>query len=64
MVFAPNIDIRVSENIFRPLRSRIKQKKDKDGKRVKKPYFIPVCIDGHLMAALIHAPIVTIEEIR
>ncbi len=31
--------------------------------RDKKPQFIPVCIDGRLMAALINAPRVTIEEI-
>ena len=31
---------------------------------VRIPYFKPVCIDGQLMAALIHAPRVTIEEIR
>ena len=64
MVFAPEIGIRVSKNIFRPLRSRNKQKEDKNGERVKKPYFIPVCVDGRLMAALIHAPKVTVEEIR
>jgi hypothetical protein len=32
-------------------------------KRVKKPHFLPVCIDGHLMAALINAPVVEIEDI-
>ena len=64
MVFAPDIGIRISSNIFRPLRSRGEQPKDKDGNPVKRPYFIPVCIDGHLMAALIHAPRVTVEEVR
>jgi tetratricopeptide (TPR) repeat protein len=64
MVFAPDIGIRVSTNIFRPLRSRGQQPKDKDGNPIKRPYFIPVCIDGHLMAALIHAPRVTVEEVR
>ena len=64
MVFAPDIGIRVSTNIFRMLRSRGKQQTDKNGKPIKKPYFIPVCIDGRLMAALIHAPRVTIEEVR
>jgi tetratricopeptide (TPR) repeat protein len=64
MVFAPDIGIRISTNIFRPLRSRGKQLKDKDGNPVKRPYFIPVCVDGRLMAALIHAPRVTVEEIR
>ncbi|MCP4047615.1 MAG: tetratricopeptide repeat protein [Gammaproteobacteria bacterium] len=64
MVFAPDIGIRVSTNIFRPLRSRGKQQTDENGNPIKKPYFIPVCIDGRLMAALIHAPKVTIEEVR
>jgi tetratricopeptide (TPR) repeat protein len=64
MVFAPDIGIRVSTNIFRPLRSRGKKQTDKDGNPVRKPYFIPVCVDGRLMAALIHAPRVTVEEIR
>jgi hypothetical protein len=64
MVFAPDIGIRISTNIFRTLRSRGKQQKDANGNPIKKPYFIPVCIDGRLMAALIHAPRVTIEEVR
>ncbi len=64
MVFAPDIGIRVSTNIFRALRSRGKQQTDENGNPIKKPYFIPVCIDGRLMAALIHAPRVTIEEVR
>jgi len=29
----------------------------------KKPQFVPVCINGRLMAVLINAPKVTIEEI-
>jgi len=62
-VFAPDIGIRISTNIFRTLRSRGKQQLDENGNPVKKPYFIPVCIDGRLMAALIHAPRVTIEEL-
>jgi tetratricopeptide (TPR) repeat protein len=62
-VLAPNFGFRVSTNIFKPLRSRREQTKDKDGNLVKKPYFMPVCIDGRLMAALMNAPRVTIEEI-
>ena len=61
-VLAPNFDFRISSNLFKPLRSRGEQQKDKNGNPVKKPYFIPVCIDGRLMAALINAPTVTIEE--
>ncbi len=63
-VLAPDFSFRVSSNIFRPLRSRGEQPKDRNGIPVKKPHFIPVCIDGRLMAALINAPRVTIEEIR
>jgi len=62
-VFAPDIGIRISINIFRTLRTRGKQQLDENGNPVKKPYFIPVCIDGRLMAALIHAPRVTMEEL-
>ena len=56
-VLVPNFSFRVSTNIFRPLRSRGEEP-------IKKPYFIPVCIDGRLMAALINAPRVTIEEFQ
>ena len=64
MVFAPDIGIRISTNIFKTLRSRGEQPKDKYGNPIKRPYFVPVCIDGRLMAALIHAPKVTVEEVR
>jgi len=64
MVFAPDIGIRISTNIFKQRRSIGRQPTDEHGNPVKKPYFKPVCIDGHLMAALIHAPRVTVEEIR
>jgi len=64
MVFAPDIGIRISTNIFKQRRSIGRQAVDENGKPVKKPYFKPVCVDGHLMAALIHAPRVTVEEIR
>ena len=61
-VLAPNFGFRVTTNIFSPLRSRGEQETDRNGIPVKKPHFIPVCIDGRLMAALINAPTVTIEE--
>jgi hypothetical protein len=64
MVFAPEIGIRVSTNIFRAPGSRGERPKDENGNPVKRPFFKPVCIDGRLMAALIHAPRVTIEEVR
>jgi hypothetical protein len=34
------------------------------GERIKQPHFVPVCIDGRLMAALSHVPKVTVEEVR
>ena len=61
-VLAPNFSFRITSNIFKPLRSRGEQPTDKNGNPIRKPYFIPVCIDGRLMAALINAPTVTIEE--
>lgn len=61
-VIAPDFSFRISTNIFKPLRSRREEPTDRDGNAVKKPYFVPVCIDGRLMAALVNAPRVTIEE--
>lgn len=64
IVFAPDVGIRISTNIFKQQRSLRRQTKDENGNPVKKPYFKPVCVDKQLMAALIHAPRVTIEEVR
>jgi tetratricopeptide (TPR) repeat protein len=64
IVFAPEIGIRISTNIFKQQRSWRRPTKDENGNPVKKPYFKPVCVDKQLMAALIHAPRVTIEEMR
>jgi len=61
-VIAPNFSFRISTNIFEPLRARGEPPRDKYGKLVKQPSFIPVCINGELMAALVNAPRVTIEE--
>ena len=63
VVFAPEIGIRVSTNIFKQSRTVRRQTLDENGNPVKKPYFKPVCVDGQLMAALINAPKVTVEEI-
>jgi tetratricopeptide (TPR) repeat protein len=62
MVLSPDFSFRISNNIFKPLVSRGEQPTDRNGIPVRKPHFIPVCIDGRLMAALINAPTVTIEE--
>ena len=61
-VIAPNFGFRISTNVFKPLRSRDEETKDINGIPVKKPHFVPVCVDGRLMAALINAPTVVIEE--
>jgi hypothetical protein len=61
-VLAPNFSFKVTSNIFRPVVRRGDEPTDKNGNPIRKPYFIPVCIDGRLMAALINAPTVTIEE--
>ncbi len=64
VVFAPEIGIRVSTDLFSPLKSRVAPPGELSREPVKKPYFKPVCINGRLMAALIHAPRVTVEELR
>jgi len=61
-VIAPQFSFRVTSNIFKPVVRRGEKQVDKNGNPVKQPYFIPVCVDGQLMAALINAPSVTIEE--
>ena len=61
-VLAPNFSFRISTNVFKTLRSREEEANDTNRIPVKKPHFIPVCIDGRLMAALINAPRITIEE--
>ncbi len=60
LVLAPGLGLKISRNLFRPVRVET----DRRGKPIKKPHFIPVCIDGRLMAALSHVPRVTVEEIR
>jgi hypothetical protein len=63
MVIAPDLPRSISKNLFKHRVSRRETELDSDGNPVKRPYFKPVCIDGRLMAALIHAPRVTVEEI-
>lgn len=64
MVAAPQFNFRISKNIFRAMVNRGEPKKDRNGVIVRKPHFIPVCIDGRLMAALRNAPRVTVEEVE
>lgn len=63
IVVAPDLPMSVNRNLFGRRLSRKSPQKDKDGNPVKKPYFKPVCVDGQLMAALVNAPRVTIEEL-
>ena len=64
MVLAPNFNFRISTNLFKPLASRGEERTDINRVAVMKPHFIQVCIDGRLMAALVNAPRITIEEIQ
>ena len=63
-VIAPAFSFRISSNIFRRLEA---SRFDSDGltrnrSRDNKPSFVPVCINGRVMALLINAPKVTIED--
>lgn len=62
IVVAPNVDLWVSKNLFKGIRSLRKEQRSSN-RRGKIAHFIPVCIDGRLMAALINAPTVTITEL-
>ena len=61
-VVAPNVGYWVSKNIFKAPR-RSKRKERHSNRSAKIPHFVPVCIDGRLMAALVNAPTVTISEL-
>jgi len=60
VVIAPDVSMGISRKLFSPIRV----KRNSKGERIKRPHFVPVCINGQLMAALTHVPKVTIEEIR
>lgn len=63
-VIAPNFSFYVPSNIFRNKIRRHKPPRDGNGDRIPYPYYVPICIHGELMAALINAPRVIIEEFR
>ena len=64
-VIAPRFSFIISRNIFERLqRGGFPDRRDPDTLPRQSPQFVPVCIDGRLMAALINAPRVTIEEIE
>jgi len=60
-VMAHDLNMRVSKNIFKSLIALPRDGR-RSNRKPKKPHFIPVCISGQLMAALINAPTVRIEE--
>jgi hypothetical protein len=63
-VIAPRFSFRVSSNIFRRLKaSNVGGRGPNPNETDRKPQFVPVCINGRLMAVLINSPKVTIEEI-
>lgn len=61
-VVAPKFSFFVPENLFTARIRRHKPSRDVNGDRIRQPYFIPVCISGRLMAALVNAPRVLIED--
>jgi hypothetical protein len=63
-VIAPSFSFRISSNIFIRPKARKHDNWGPNKRPGKVPYFVPVCIDGRLMAVLINAPRVTMEEIR
>ena len=62
MVMAPELNLRVSKNIFKALRPRERDQRRNKNRSPKIPHFVPVCIDGQLMAALVNAPTVLVGE--
>jgi len=62
-VIAPRFSFIISSNIFKRMKPSRFENSETNRKRNKKPHFLPVCIDGRLMAALINAPVVEIEDI-
>ena len=61
-VIAPDFAFYVPSNLFENRIRHTKLRKDANGDPIPQPYYVPVCIDGELMAALINAPRVIIEE--
>ncbi len=63
-VIAPRFSFRISSNIFeRPKASKYESRNLNQDDR-DKPQFVPVCINGRLMAALVNTPVVSIEDIE
>lgn len=59
-VFAPDVNLRyLAKNIFKRKPSKASVR---PGQKDRKPFFLPVCINGELKAALVNAPTVTVED--
>jgi len=63
-VIAPGMPFSISSNIFKRSKAKRQESWGPSQKDNKTPYFVPVCINGRLMAVLINVPRVTMEEIR
>lgn len=63
-VVAPEFSFQIPTNFFKTRTREHRLPRDENGNYVPRPFFAPVCIGGQLMAALINAPTVSIEEIR
>jgi len=62
-VIAPRFSFRITTNIFdRPNAGKYSNRNLNEDDRPQ-PQFVPVCINGRLMAALINTPVVSIEDL-
>ena len=73
-VIAPRFSFRISSNIFEQTSQKIRDARfsirtSRSVNRARQrpeagPYFVPVCIDGRLVAALINAPVVEVQDLE
>ncbi len=62
-VIAPRFSFRISSNIFKRPKANKYDTRNLNQEDREKPQFVPVCINGRLMAALVNTPVVSIEDI-
>jgi len=63
-VIAPRFSFRISSNIFKRPKANKYDTRNLNQEDREKPQFIPVCINGRLMAALVNTRVVSIEDIE
>jgi hypothetical protein len=63
-VIAPSFSFRISHNIFEKPKANEYAARNLNQEDRDKPQFVPVCINGRLMAALVNTPVVSIEDIE